>query len=261
MNLSISNIAWKKEQDEKIYRIMRNYGIEGLEIAPTRVIAENPYDSIEEAKTWYNGICEIYKFSIPSMQSIWYGRKENIFGSEEERHILFEYTKKAIDFAEAIHCKNLVFGCPKNRYLPDGEDGEIAVSFFRELGDYAMKHNTVIGMEANPVIYNTNYINDTASAIELIRKVGSEGFKLNLDIGTMICNEELVEVIEDSIDIINHVHISEPELKPLRQRMIHNEIIEVLRQGNYKGFVSIEMGTVEEINIIEESIKYIINLV
>ena len=77
----------------------------------------------------------------------------------------------------------------------------------------------------------------------------------------MICNEELVEVIEDSIDIINHVHISEPELKPLRQRMIHNEIIEVLRQGNYKGFVSIEMGTVEEINIIEESIKYIINLV
>ena len=154
-----------------------------------------------------------------------------------------------------------MFGCPKNRYLPDGEDGEIAVSFFRELGDYAMKHNTVIGMEANPVIYNTNYINDTASAIELIRKVGSEGFKLNLDIGTMICNEELVEVIEDSIDIINHVHISEPELKPLRQRMIHNEIIEVLRQGNYKGFVSIEMGTVEEINIIEESIKYIINLV
>ena len=54
MNLSISNIACKKEQDEKIYRIMRNYVIEGLEIAPTRVIAENPDDSIEEAKTWYN---------------------------------------------------------------------------------------------------------------------------------------------------------------------------------------------------------------
>ena len=36
-------------------------------------------------------------FTVPSMQSIWFGRQEKIFGTLEERKILVEYTKKAID--------------------------------------------------------------------------------------------------------------------------------------------------------------------
>ena len=70
----------------------------------------------------------------------------------------------------------------------------------------------MIGMEANPTIYNTNYINDTRSAIELIQKVDSAGFKLNLDVGTMIYNQESVDDIVGSVRLINHVHISEPGL-------------------------------------------------
>ena len=38
------------------------------------------------------------------MQSIWFGRQERLFGSEEEREILIDYTKKAVDFAVAIQC-------------------------------------------------------------------------------------------------------------------------------------------------------------
>lgn len=54
-----------------------------------------------------------------SMQSIWYGRTEKLFGTEEERNLLLDYTKSAVDFAAAIGCKNLVFGCPKNRCIPE----------------------------------------------------------------------------------------------------------------------------------------------
>ena len=35
MQLSISNIAWKKEQDEEIYALCRKTVLLGMEIAPT----------------------------------------------------------------------------------------------------------------------------------------------------------------------------------------------------------------------------------
>lgn len=108
---------------------------------------------------------------------------------------MLDYTKKAIDFAAAIGCKNLVFGCPRNRSLPAGADESVAVAFFKELGEYAYSKGTAIGMEANPPIYNTNYINDTKSALELIEQVDSKGFKLNLDVGTRIFIFEMVLLI------------------------------------------------------------------
>jgi sugar phosphate isomerase/epimerase len=87
-----------------------------------------------------------------------------------------------------------------------------------------MEKGTVIGMEANPPIYNTNYINDTLSALELIKEVNSEGFKLNLDIGTMIENKEPVDELVGNVNMINHVHISEPNLKPIEKMTLHREL-------------------------------------
>lgn len=52
MKLSISNIAWKSENDEAVYIYMKQYGYLGLEIAPTRIFPEDPYDRNQEAKKW-----------------------------------------------------------------------------------------------------------------------------------------------------------------------------------------------------------------
>ena len=257
MNLSISNIAWSEENDNAVYDLMKKYDFMGLEIAPTRIFPENPYDRCGEAKEWAENLKSDFGFSVPSIQSIWYGRNEKLFGSEEDRQALVDYTKKAIDFAEIIGCKNLVFGCPRNRNLPDGADKSIAISFFKEIGDYAAEHNTVIGMEANPPIYNTNYINDTKSAVELIKKVQSDGFKLNLDVGTMIENGEIVDILHGNEHLINHVHISEPGLKPIEKRELHAELATLLRDCCYSNFVSIEIGRQDDINNILKIMDYV----
>ena len=257
MKLSVSNIGWREERDREVLAWMREYGYSGLEIAPTRIFPEDPYNKLTEAKRWAEKIKDDYGFTIPSMQSIWFGRKENIFGAEEERRVLIAYTQKAIDFAERIGCKNLVFGCPRNRNLPVGVDAGTAVVFFRELGDYAAAHHTVIGMEANPPMYNTNYINDTASAFRLIEGVDSKGFQLNLDLGTVIHNGEHIRELEGRISLINHVHISEPGLKPIKKRWLHQELKAILEAENYQGFVSIEMGAADNIENIKSAVQYI----
>ena len=260
MKLSISNIAWEQDVDEQMYKLMQVLSYNYLEIAPTRIFPKSPYNRIEEAKHWAKNIITNYNLSVCSMQSIWFGRTENMFNSDNERQILIEYTKKAICFAESMGCRNLVFGCPRNRMINDNIDANIAIPFFKILGDYAYKHKTVIGFEANPTIYNTNYINTTASAIELINLVKSPGFKLNLDIGTMIANNEDIKIVENNVDLINHVHISEPYLEKIQSRTIHNNLAKLLKEHNYSRCVSIEMKKGCSISELTEIMKYVKNL-
>lgn len=249
MKLAVSNIAWEKQEDEAVYGLMKKYGFTGLEIAPTRFFEKNPYADLEAVEKWREAFARDPGFDIPSMQSIWFGRTERLFGDAAQQEALLEYTRRAVDFAAAARCANLVFGSPKNRAMPDASDRSAwkqGVAFFRKLGEYASKKGTAIGMEANPLIYNTNYINTTQEAISLIREVGSEGFLLNLDTGTMIENRETVEVLEKHAGLINHVHISEPFLKPVAvdgsRRMFHGELAAFLRENKYQGYVSVEMG-------------------
>lgn len=260
IKLSISNIAWNVENDRVVYDHMRLAGFVGLEIAPTRLFPDHPYEKKAEAREYVKKLQEEYGLEICSLQSIWYGRREKIFGTNEERDALLEYTKKAIDFAEVVGAKNLVFGCPKNRCIGLSDDRKVAVLFFKELGDYAAEHSTVLSMEANPVIYGTNFINETKEAIELIQEVDSIGFKLNLDFGTISYNGESVEELVPYIDDINHVHISEPNLKLIGKREKHRKLMDLLRKAAYDGYVSIEMGRQENIMDVYNTIDYVAKL-
>ncbi len=55
MNLSISNIAWADENNKIVYELMGKLNYRGLEIAPTRIFANAPYERIEEATAWAFG--------------------------------------------------------------------------------------------------------------------------------------------------------------------------------------------------------------
>lgn len=259
MKLAISNIAWPAEQDEIMYEKMAELGFTGLEIAPTRIFPERPYEHLEEAVRWREELHRRYGFEIPSMQSIWFGRTESIFGTPEEREILQRYTYQAIDFAAAIGCQNLVFGCPKNRCVPEGTDPDTAIPFFQKIAEYAVSRNVVIGLEANPPIYHTNYINTTCQALELIEKVASPGLQLNLDVGTMLYNQENMSELVGKVHYVSHIHVSEPMLAPIQKHELHRELIERLNTEKYCEFISIEMGRIVDINAIFSVMKYIVN--
>jgi len=259
MKLSISNIAWDGSEDFEVYKLMKKYGFVGLEIAPTRLIPDKPYDRLDEAEKLAKEFRSGYNLEICSMQSILYGRDEKIFENEENRRSITEYLIGAMDFAAAVSCGNLVFGSPKNRCLAKEEDYEVAVAFFEELAEYALKKGVVIAIEANPKMYGTNFINYTKEAVKIVKDVNSKGFRVNLDFGTIIANGESIDEIAGYMEYINHVHISEPGLSPLSQRGEHRELACLLREKLYKGFVSIEMkkDQKDSLDIIEKTMNYI----
>lgn len=260
IKLSISNIAWEENNDDSVYTYLQNRCYDGIEIAPSKIFGALPYEDLQAAICFRDKIKNDYKLNICSIQSIWFGKTEKMFASAEDRKELKEYTKKAIVFAEAIGAGNLVFGCPKNRNINSHSDRELAIDFFKELGEYANYHNTVLSLEANPKIYGTNYINFTKEAIDVVRTVDSDGFKLNLDFGTIIENGEDLVAVEKNIDIINHVHISEPHLNLIEERAIHCDLIRLLEKNNYDGYVSIEMKKQEDIALVYKTIDYLVSI-
>lgn len=256
MKLSISNLAWNPCENIKIYEKMREFGFIGLEIAPTKIFGSEPYNKLAEAENFKNNLNKEYGLSISSMQSVWYGISGNIF-VEDDKIRLIDYTKKSILFAKKIDCKNIVFGSPKNRIIVGEGYEKKAISFFKEIAEFGYMNGVVISIEPNPKIYGTNFVNTTFEAFDLVKKVNNKNFKVNLDFGTIIENNEDIKKILSNIDLVNHIHISEPYLKKIEIREMHSVFFKMLKETNYDKYVSIEMNVQENVNDVLEVMKYI----
>lgn len=259
MKLSISNIAWSAEHDADMYEFLQREGFTGLEIAPTRIFPSLPYEHVSEARDWAAQLKETYCLTISSMQSIWYGRQEKMFGDNADRKALIDYTRKACEFAKTINCKNIVFGNPRNRETTDiAGDYPVAIDFFHTIGEIALENNTIIAIEPNPTIYNTHFINYTEQAVEMVYKADSKGLKVNYDLGTVIENKEDINYISLISEYINHIHISEPYLASISEthRDLHLVLIDFATKHE-DIFVSVEMVNKVEIEKVKEIAEYI----
>lgn len=182
----------------------------------------------------------------------------NIFENEKDAEELIRYTMEAIDFAKEIGCRNLVFGCPKNRNINNyNKDYPKAIQFFKNIGKYALEKDVVVAIEPNPVIYNTNFLNYTKEAIDFTKEINMDSIKVNYDLGTVIYNKEDINILKGNIEYINHIHISEPNLELIKNKPIHKELIEILKEINYNNYVSIEMKKSDNIANVKGVIEYI----
>lgn len=252
MKLSLSNLAYLQADKLKVHRLLMLEKYKGLEIAPRLFVGENPYD-LPNAPQLAADIAASYGLCISSMQSIWYGMAGNIFDKNDAQQ-LEAYTSKAIDFAASLGCHNIVFGCPKNRLMAQGAKDSDVVPFFSAIAAYAHNNGVNIALEANPECYGTNFINTTREAFDFAKNI--KYLRVNYDLGTDIINGDSLNVLSDNINMVSHVHISEPNLACICQRSVHKELACLLREKNYEGFVSIEMKS-QPLAIVQNAVSYI----
>lgn len=242
MRLAISNLGFAPADAPAVYALLKENGYSALEIAPSLFVGEAPYDHVAAAAEKADLLAREFGLAIASMQSIWYGCTGNIF-VPEEAEALERYTEKTVAFAAALHCGNLVFGCPKNRNVPEGGKPADAQPFFARIAACAAASGTCVALEANPPIYGTNFCNTTAEAFAFAKQVPQ--LKVNYDLGTLLLNGEELQALSDNLGLVNHVHISEPQLAPIalhaERRALHRALADLLHAGGYTGCVSIEM--------------------
>ena len=270
MKLCISALAWNIENKNNVYDFLSKKEIKFIEVVPFKISNLGLYDEynnyIRLKKEW-----EDFGLKAVSMQSLHFGLNDcSLFNSEPERKKLYDYTLKSIEVASILDIEHIVFGSPKLRIVPEcmsyDEANDIALEFFTKLNDEAIKYNVIIGIEPNSKHYGTNFLTNTKDTSEFVKKINLKNVKVNLDLSTIILENE---TILQSVDLVNslnynfHCHISIPYLKndyvnyknylmeyfsKLKTSKVNHYSIETVINNN---------NEVENINIINEIIDFI----
>jgi sugar phosphate isomerase/epimerase len=252
MNLAMSNIAWSPSVDDQVGRVLRDAGVSGVEIAPTKVwprpLDADPADVEEYRRGW-----DRRGFPIVALQALLFGQDDlRLFEDGDEGRVrMFRYLEGILELGERLGVKVLVFGSPKARRrenLSIGEAIRIVGGFFRDAGEAAARRGECLCIEANPPEYGADFIVNAKEAINLVRLVDHPGFRLHLDTACMhLAGDDPPASIEVGASILRHFHVSERNLSPVsesRSPIEHALAAEALRRVGYGGYVSVEMRAV-----------------
>ena len=124
-----------------------------------------------------------------------------------------------------------------------------------QAGNLAARYGVRLAIEANPPVY-TNYLNGTAEAFALVKRLDNPGLAVNLDLSTMLAQGEHLQDFVDDLQYVSHVHISEPGLVLLQKRPEHRELALLLGAVGYRGYVSVEMATTD-LETVRRTLDYV----
>lgn len=246
LKLAVSNIAWPLESELEVARLLERVSITGVEVAPTK-IWRRPLEAGEAELRDYRTFWNDHGIEIVALQALLFGRPElTLFDSDERRRATGDYLGGICRIASALGAPTLVFGSPKNRRkgkLPARTADEIAVEFFRAVGEVAVEHDTCLCIEPNPATYGCDFVTTSAAGLALVDAVNHPGFGLHLDAATLTLAGEDPEVaIEHCAGRIRHFHVSEPELGRVGFGSVdHDAVARALRRTDYANWVSLEM--------------------
>lgn len=246
MRLAISNIAWDAAEDDEIAKLLQEYAIDAIDIAPGKYFPEpvSTTDAeISQVRRWWaeRGI------EITGMQALLFGTSGlNVFAEDSVQAAMLNHLNAVCRIAAGLGAKRLVFGSPRNRDrsgLDDVQAIETAVPFFRRLGDIAQSYGVVVCLEPNPSCYGANFMTTSDEAAMVVEKVAHPAIRLQLDTGELTINgEDPRQVLQRSAELIGHIHASEPDMLPLGEGGADHELMaELLEQYLPNHVVSIEM--------------------
>lgn len=261
-HLCVSNICIKKTSHLQFACLLKLYGIKHVQIAPTTLIKNWGDLSLIDLSTFTNQGLNVY-----SLQSITYTLNElNIFN--ETANELLKHIKKVIDFAELNKVKNIVFGCPRNRRLPNvnynDNDENMFISFFKDVGDYLVDKNINVCIEPNSKKYNCNYINTIKEAGEIVKKINNPNVRMMIDIGNLIMENDNIDDIYNYIDLIYNVDISQENMIDFTNPdCLNMQLKNILKNINYNKKINLEMiinNDLDELDLLNKSLCNFINI-
>lgn len=258
---SISNIAWPSDQDTEVASLLKDSVITGIEIAPSRYFGdvENVPESefVALKNHWAN-----LGFPITSLQSLLFNRPDlQLFESKDSSIKLADFLLKLGKKAALLDAGPLVFGSPRNRdrgNLTNDQAISFAREFFQDLCTKWSENSSYLVLEANPEIYECNFITKSSEALTFVKTVESEKFKWHLDLAcTELGNESSTNLILESDILPSHVHLSEVNLSPLldSNTSVYRNFLSALNSRGYEGVVTLEMRQPSSVKELKHSIE------
>jgi len=134
MRLAISNLAWPAGADGAVASLLQSHGVQGVELALTKVWPEPLTVPAAEFRAYRDG-WQRHGVRVVALQALLFGKPHlTLFGGEQVRRETFEYLAGMIERAGLLGAGVLVFGSPKNRQrqgLGQRQYGRYALSIGR----------------------------------------------------------------------------------------------------------------------------------
>jgi D-psicose/D-tagatose/L-ribulose 3-epimerase len=262
--LSISNIAWERDDDDAVASLLRDAGFGGIELAPTTRWPA-PLDVPPQELADFREAWEARRLRIVALQSLLYGRDDLLlFGTEAQRQALLDHLGGMAELAASLGATRLVFGSPANRRrgdLPVDDAMSIAVELFRRVGALMEKYGVQLCIEPNPPEYGCDFVTTVAQGIALVDRINRPGIALQGDLGGITLEGAASgPTIRGAGARIGHFHASEPRLaEPGTGKSDHPAAARALAEVGYLGWISIEMKKPEENRVatIARAIRYV----
>lgn len=246
MRLAISNIAWDVAEDDAVAPLLQRHRVDAIDIAHSKYFpkpAEAGREQVLALKRWWaaRGI------EISGMQALLFGTSGlNVFGTPETQAAMLAHLQAVCRIGAILGAPRLVFGSPKSRDRSGLEDAralDMAVAFFRRLGELAAAEGVVICLEPNPPGYGANFMTTSAETAGVVAAVAHPSIRMQLDAGAMTINgESPAAVLREHAGLIGHIHASEPDLLPLGDGGTpHDQVAAALAEYLPGRLVSIEM--------------------
>ncbi len=137
-----------------------------------------------------------------------------IVGHTVNKAAISAYLKEAINRAERLGCRKIVFGSSHSRNMPkDFSDRQLAYSqiseFLAETAEVLDHKNMELVIEPCP-IHENNIITTIPEAYFVMNMVNKPNVKIMADLYSMQFAHERLGVLEAHSDVIDHIHLSSP---------------------------------------------------
>jgi len=175
-----------------------------------------------------------------------YGRDRLSFMDPDEdiRIEALERTKSVIQLAAVFGAK-VNIGRLRGKYyshIPKEISEEWMYSAFARISEFAEKKDVILILEPATHIY-TNCITSTQQGIDVVKKVGSENFRLMADLFHMnLEDKSMEESFRKASPYLEHIHLCDSNRCPPGMGVFDfPRIIDIIKDTGYRGYVSAEV--------------------
>lgn len=243
--LAVSNLAWPQVHDEIALRLLSKLGVQGVEVAPTRLAS---WENLSVARlAAYRQLLAGHGLVVSSLQAVLYGLPElQLLGEASVFSAMLEHFRRIFEIAAALQATVLVFGAPRNR-LAGTMAADVAWALARErlrlVGETATASGIIIGVEPVPRVYGGDFLTSWQDVLRMTQEVQSPGVRVHLDTGCVsLGGGDITAAINACAPQLTHFHAAQPQLGAFDTPSIaHADAASALRSTDYQGWVAIEM--------------------
>ena len=259
----ISNLAWDKKYQDKVFKLIKKNKIQGIDFAPLQ-ISQNWKNIINKVKT-----CAI-KFrknniKVNAVQGIFFKKNFNLFRDIHDIEKIINHINIIIKICKILNCRKIILGSSEFRNknnLKNKEADKIFVNFLKKLIPYLKKNKIFLCLETIPKQYNETYLFNFNYTLSIIKKINSRWVGINFDTSLFHYNKFNINKFKKNINLIKNVQVTEKKfhffLKPSKKNV---NFCKQLKKINKIKNVSLEIiNNRTELNKIDLSLKNLVDI-